>query len=208
MAASTALQVCLTAILGGCFGDEVDNAANGIGTIHSRAWATDILDALDIAERDLAEIRRTCHHGGNRTTIHQNQRVVGVGSTDKKAADVTPASQCRHLHTGQGFQQIRQTLHLTRFDLGAIDHHNGSQHRADWLFHAVGRDDQSWIDGDGSLGKRRRRQQGSRQKFLRHERSLSSRKYLLRGRFLSARNTNSGRSSGSGADSLRRRLPA
>ena len=67
------------------------------------------------------------------------------------------------LHTRQRLQQRWQALHLTGFDLGAVDHHNGCQYRADGLFHPIGGDHQGRIDGDGGLGKGRRWQQGSRQ---------------------------------------------
>ncbi|MNZ70206.1 hypothetical protein D3C78_885340 [compost metagenome] len=88
VAANAPLQVGLAAILGGGLGDEVDDATYGIRAVDRRSRAADILDAFDVAERDLAEVWRTGHHGGDGAAIDQHQRMVGVGTADKQAAHV------------------------------------------------------------------------------------------------------------------------
>ncbi|MNZ46158.1 hypothetical protein D3C78_638310 [compost metagenome] len=163
MAACAPLQVGLAAILGGGLGDEVDDATYGIRTVDGGARPADVLDALYVAEGDLAEIGRASHHGGDGAAIHQHQGVVGVGAADEEAAHMAPATQGGDLYPGQGLEQIRQARYLAGFNLGAIDHHHGSQHSTDGLFHPVGGDHHGVIGRKGRLGKGRRWQQGSRQ---------------------------------------------
>ena len=207
MGTSTDIELVLICPLVGT-GNDVDHPADGIRTINGGAWATNVFNALHLIERQVIQFGHTGGQRGTAHPVHQYQCLGGGATTPPQRAELASATIADHFHTGQGLNHIGHGLGLQAIDLVPGHHIDRGKHAGSRLGDAGSGHHHGGIDGNGQLlGKRRRRQQGSRQKFLRHERSLSSRKYLLRGRFLSARNTNFGRSSGLGADGLRRRLP-
>ncbi len=63
-------------------GDDVDDAADGIGAVERRLWAADDLDPLDLVERHVRKVERA-----KRRTLHPDSVDENLGLRCRSTAD-------------------------------------------------------------------------------------------------------------------------
>ena len=145
--------VCPGADLGA--GDDVDHAADGIGTIDGGPRPTDVLNPFDLIERQIVEIHPA---GGDRVdahTIHQHQG-LRRGATAHREGGILPATAVADdLDAGQRAHHLGDCLGLHAVDLVAGDYVDGSQNRG-FRLRETGRGDDHGLLGGKFVGLWRR----------------------------------------------------
>ena len=120
-------------------GNNVNHAADGIGAINRRTWATNIFNFLHQRNRDLAEIGRAADTGLIKTdTVDQHQHMAGIGATNEQRAFLPQATVLPHVYTRQAAHHIGQAFCLPAVDFITGDDGSGCQHGRNRLWEAVG----------------------------------------------------------------------
>ena len=142
-------------------GDDVDDAAHGVGAIDRALRPAQDLDALDIVERDGGEVELVV--GGRRVVdadaVDQHQRVAGLAAA--QAHFVVPPGPPDSVTVTPGTVRSSSATEVGRgmLDLVARDDRDGAARLADRDRHVVGRDDDRRYLGEGR--RRSPRQAGS-----------------------------------------------
>src|SRR5262249_2979747 len=87
-------------------GDDVDDAAHGIGAVEAAHGAADDLDALDVLGRQVGEVELAVRQVVGLDAVDQHQRVVALRTADahlREVADPTAAIDRDARQATQGF---------------------------------------------------------------------------------------------------------
>ena len=85
-------------------GDDVDDAAHGIGAVEAAHGPADHLDALDVLGRQVGEIELAVGGVVGLDAVDQDQRVVALGAADAHLGEVAEAAAAADGDAGQAAQ--------------------------------------------------------------------------------------------------------
>ena len=87
-------------------GDDVDDAADGVGAVEAAHGPANHLDALDVLGREVGEVELAVGGVVGLDAVDQHQRVVALGAADAHLREVADAAAAADGDAGQAAQGI------------------------------------------------------------------------------------------------------
>ena len=103
-------------------GDDVDDAADGVGAVEAAHGPADHLDALDVLGRQVGEIELAVGDVVGLDAVDQHQRVVALGAADAHLGEIADAAAAADGDARQAAQGIDGSAHLLCAQLVARHH--------------------------------------------------------------------------------------
>ena len=135
-------------------GDDVDDAADGVGAVEAAHGPADHLDALDVLGRQVGEVELAVGDVVGLDAVDQHQRVVALGTADAHLREVADAAAAADGDARQAAQGVGGIAHLLGAQLLAGHHRDG-------VADGVGRDAADAVAGRRTVGGCRRRRCGA-----------------------------------------------
>ncbi len=102
-------------------GDDVDDAAHGVGAVEAAHGAADHLDALDVLGGKIGEIELAVGGVVGLDAVDQHQRLVALGAADAHLREIAEAAAAVDGDAGQAAQRLGGMPHLLGAQLLAGD---------------------------------------------------------------------------------------